>query len=45
MTVNKAYFGAEGTCNSLKSDISAIKSTMNDLKREIDTLNERIPDK
>jgi len=38
ISVDKAYFGGEGTCNSMKLDVSDIKAAVNDIKREVNNL-------
>ena len=43
ITVDKAYFGGEGTCNSMKLDVSDIKAAVHDIKRELNNLKARLP--
>lgn len=43
ITVDKAYFGGEGTCNSMKLDVSDIKAAVHDIKRELNNLKTRLP--
>jgi len=40
--VDKAYFGGEGTCNSMKLDVSDIKAAMHDIKRELNNMKTKL---
>ena len=42
ISVDKAYFGGEGTCNSMKLDVSDIKAAVHDIKREMNNLKARL---
>lgn len=42
ISVDKAYFGGEGTCNSMKLDLSDIKAAVHDIKREMNDLKARM---
>ena len=42
ISVDKAYFGGEGTCNSMKLDVSDIKAAVHDIKREMNNLKSRL---
>ena len=42
ISVDKAYFGGEGTCNSMKLDVSHIKAAVHDIKREMNDLKLRL---
>ena len=42
ISVDKAYFGGEGTCNSMKLDVSDIKAAVHDMKREMHDLKLRL---
>ena len=42
ISVDKAYFGGEGTCNSMKLDVSDIKAAVHDIKREMNDLKLRL---
>lgn len=42
ISVDKAYFGGEGTCNSMKLDVSDIKAAVHDIKREMNDLKARM---
>merc|ERR1711963_1156387 len=42
ISVDKAYFGGEGTCNSMKLDVSDIKAAVHDIKREMSDLKSRL---
>ena len=42
ISVDKAYFGGEGTCNSMKLDVSDIKAAVHDIKREMHDLKLRL---
>ena len=44
ISVDKAYFGGEGTCNSMKLDVSDIKAAVHDIKREMQDLKLRLND-
>ena len=42
MMIDKAYFGGDGSCSSMKWDVSDIKDDMHDIKRQLDDLKTRI---
>ena len=42
MMIDKAYFGGDGSCSSMKWDVSDIKDDMHDIKRQLDDLKNRI---
>jgi len=42
ISVDKAYFGGEGTCNSMKLDVSDIKAAVHEIKREMNDLKARL---
>lgn len=42
ISVDKAYFGGEGTCNSMKLDVADIKATVHDIKREVNNMKSRL---